>query len=102
MGGDAGTRSSTYGITVGQYIEWLAAEAILPPNVPGHRELVPASLWGEYCFTYSNGDIRVGVRPPNHYGTLVLHLGNKVSLLSLATGLRESVASTGTASGRCP
>jgi hypothetical protein len=68
MGGDAGIMIFDLGITVGQYVEWLAAEAILPPNVPGHRELVPASLWGEYCFTYSNGDIRVGVRPPNRYG----------------------------------
>ena len=66
MGGDAGMIFD--GITVGQYVEGLAGEAILPPNVPGHRELVPASLWVEHCFTYSNGDIRVGVRPPNHHG----------------------------------
>jgi hypothetical protein len=66
MGGDAGMIFD--GITVGQYVKGLAGEAILPPNVPGHRELVPASLWVEYRFTYSNGDIRVGVRPPNHHG----------------------------------
>jgi DnaB-like helicase N terminal domain len=67
MGGDAGIIFAD-GITVGQYVEGLAAEASLPRNVPGHRELVLASFWVEHCFTYSNGDICVGVRPPNHHG----------------------------------
>jgi hypothetical protein len=36
----------------------------------GHRELVPASFWVDYCFARSpNGDICVGFRlPPNHDG----------------------------------
>jgi len=67
MGRDAG-KIFVEDITAGQYVKWLEGEAILPPNVLGHRELVPASLWVEHCFTYSNGDICVGVRPPNHHG----------------------------------
>lgn len=71
MGGDAG-ETVIDGITMGQYVEVLAAEATLPCDVPGHRELMPASFWVEHCFTYSNGDVRVGVRPPNHLGTWTL------------------------------
>jgi hypothetical protein len=40
--------------TVEELIKGLAREAILLPNMPGHSELIPASLWTEYRFTYSN------------------------------------------------
>ena len=75
MGGDTGMIFD--GITVGRYVEGLMAEAILPPNVPGHRELVPASLWVEHCYTYSNGVFRVGARPPNHHGRWFLSWARK-------------------------
>jgi hypothetical protein len=71
MGSDAG-KTVVHGLTMGQYIEVLAAEATLPCNVPGHRELMPASFWVEHRFTYSNGDIHVEVRQPNHLGTWTL------------------------------
>jgi hypothetical protein len=68
MGGDADMILAN-GFTLGQYVARLAAEANVP-RTPGHRELVPASFWVDYCFARSpNGDICVGFRlPPNHDG----------------------------------
>jgi hypothetical protein len=68
MGGDAGM-ILVNGITLGQYVERLAAEANLP-RTPSHRELVPASFWAEHGLACSpNGDIGVGFRfPPNDHG----------------------------------
>jgi hypothetical protein len=75
--GDDASKILSDGNTVGQYIKALAAEAILPPNVPGHRELVPASLWVECCFAYSNGDIGIAVRPFNNQVPLFLSWARK-------------------------
>jgi hypothetical protein len=76
MGGDAGMIVAN-GITLGQYVARLVAEAALPRNVPGHRELVPASFWADHCFACSsNGDIRVAFRPPPNSGfsfTWIVH-----------------------------
>ena len=71
IGGDAGKILSN-GNTVGQYIKGLVAEAILPPNVLSHCELVPASFLVECCFAYSNGDIRIAVPPFNNQVPLFL------------------------------
>jgi hypothetical protein len=68
LGGDAGMILAN-GITLGQYVERLAAEANLLLT-PGHRELVPASFWAEHCLACSpNGNIGVGFRfPPYDHG----------------------------------
>jgi hypothetical protein len=68
MGGDAGM-ILVNGITLGQYVERLAAEAN-SPRKPGHSELVPASFWATHGLACSpNGDIGVGFRfPPNDHG----------------------------------
>ena len=76
MGRDADKILSD-GNTVGQYIKALAAEAILPPNVLGHRELVPASLWVECCFMYSNGDIGIAVPPSTNHVPLFISWARK-------------------------
>jgi hypothetical protein len=68
MGGDTGM-ILVNGITLGQYVERLAAEANLK-HTPGHHELVPTSFWATHCLVCSpNGDIGVGFRfPPKPYG----------------------------------
>ena len=76
MGSDANAILSD-GNTVGQYIKGLAVEAILPSSVPGHRELVPASFWVEFCFMYSNGDIGIAVPPFNNHVPLFLSWARK-------------------------